>query len=311
MGGLRVEEWKRYGHHRLYIKTEAGEAVGWVDLKRSTFELEREDLRSEFELVLREHGVGYLADGGGVLVSADRRVYRPVVTEDPMGLHQWDQPSDTRPAAVDQPETPWTDLALNQPGQPIRTLANSHRNSAPVRTIIARLLKVHTDELAYRVGAESEEATGKQLTHLPAGWHTLHSVPVGSHGSDIDHVVIGPGGAFTINTKHHPKSSVWVGGDTFLVNGVRQPYVRNARFEARRTERLLSGTAGFVVPTTGVIAVVGAIKGFKVKEQPHGGTVHVVARRVLTRWLTERPTRLDATEVENLYAVARKSTTWT
>ena len=309
MSGLKVVEWKRYGQHRLYVKTESGEDVGWVDLKSSEFVLDKEDLRSEFELALREQGVGYLSDGGRALVTADRRVCRPLVTADPIGLHQWDQPSGGS-TTVEQPEEPWTDLARNQPGQGIRSLARSHRDRAPIRTAVARLFNVHTDERAYRVGADGEEATGKQLAHLPTGWHVLHAVPVGCHGSDIDHVVIGPGGVFTVNTKHHPNSSVWVAGDTFLVNGVRQPYVRNARFEAKRTERLLSARAGFPAPTTGVIAVVGAIKGFKVKEQPQGGTVHVVTRGWLLRWLTEHPTQLDASEVEGLYAFARRSTTW-
>jgi Nuclease-related domain len=311
MSGLRVVEWKRHGLHRLYVKTEAGEDVGWVDLKSSQFGLEREDLRSEFESALREQGIGYLSDGGRVLVTTDRRVRRPTVTADPMGLHQWDQQPDDCAPEVDPQEPPWTDLARNEPGQGIRSLARAHRSAAPLRTTVARLLKMHNDERAYRVGVDGEEETGEQLARLAAGWCILHSVPVGSHGSDIDHVVIGPGGVFTINTKHHPNSSVWVAGETFLVNGARQPYVRNARFEARRTERLLSERAGFSVPTTGVIAVVGANKGLKVKEQPQGGTVHVVERGLLTRWLTERPTRLDASEIERLYAFARKSTTWT
>jgi hypothetical protein len=311
MSGLQVEEWKRYGYHRLYLKTETGEAVGWVDLRSSRFQLDREDLRTEFELALREYGVGHLSDNARVLVPAERRVRRPVVTADPMGLHQWDQPPADGPIEVDHPVQPWTDLALNKPGQGIRTLAKTHRNAAPVRTTVARLFNLHTDERAYRVGADGEEATGRQLAHLPPGWHALHSVPVGSHGSDIDHVVIGPGGVFTINTKNHPNSSVWVAGDTFLVNGVRQSYIRNSRFEARRTERLLSDRTGTAVPTTGIIAVVGADKGFKVKEQPRGGAVHVVARRLLNRWLTDHPTRLEAGEIESLYAHARRSTTWT
>jgi hypothetical protein len=310
MSGLKVVEWRRDGHHRLSVKTEAGEEVGWVDLESSAFRLDREDLRSEFEAALRDHGVDRLSDGRQILFSADRRVSRPVVTADPIGLHQWDQKTVDLATSVDRPERPWTDLALNKPGQGIRTLAKSHRSAAPVRTTFARLFNVHTDERAYRLGADGEEAIGDQLARLPAGWRALHSVPVGCHGADIDHVVIGPGGVFAIDTKHHPSSSVWVAGDIFLVNGVRQPYVRNTRVEARRTERLLSGIAGFSVPTTGVVAVVGATRGFKVKEQPHCGSVHVVTRRGLTPWLTERPTWLDAWEIDCVYAYARRSTTW-
>ena len=86
-------------------------------------------------------------------------------------------------------------------------------------------------------------------------------MPVGERGADIDHVVIGPGGVFTINTKHHPKAAIWVGGETFMVNGGRVPYIRNSRFEAKRASRMLSEHVGFPVPLTGLIAVVGRVAG--------------------------------------------------
>ena len=247
--------------------------------------------------------------GDRVLASADRRVNRATVAADPIGLHQWDEPA--KPSvAVSQLERPWTDLALNRPGEGIRSLAKAHRNAAPLSAGIARLFNLHTYERAYRIGADGEVATGKVLARLPSGWKVLHSVPVGSRGSDIDHVVIGPGGVFTVNTKHHPNSSVWVAGETFLVNGTRQPYVRNSCFEAKRAARLLTGLSGFSVPVTGVVAVVGAHEGFKVKEQPRGGLVHVVARRNLAHWLTERPNLLGGWEIDCLFAHARRSTTW-
>ena len=309
MTRLKVVEWKKYGQHRLYLKTQSGEDVGWIDLKSSRFELLRDDLRSEFELALREQAAAYVLKGDRVLISSDRRVSRPTVAADPIGLHQWDEPAE-HSASAEQPERPWTDLALNRPGNGIRTLARAHRSTAPLSTGIARLFNIHTDERAYRIGADGEVATGKVLARLPGGWKVLHSVPVGSHGSDIDHVVIGPGGVFTINTKHHPNSSVWVAGETFLVNGVRRPYVRNSCFEAKRAVRLLTGLSGFSVPVTGVIAVVGAHEGFKVKEQPQGGLVHVVARRNLAHWLTERPSCLSGWEIDCLFAHARRSTTW-
>jgi hypothetical protein len=309
MTRLKVVEWKRYGNHRLYVKTEAGQDVGWVDLNSSKFGLDREDLRPEFELALREHAVGYLIEGDEVLVSGDRRVCRPNVAGDPMGMHQWDDRSTPLPQ-LKQLEQPWTDLALNTPGQGIRTLAKAHRDAAPFRTGVARLFNVHTDERAYRVGADGEEATAKQLARLPREWYALHSVPVGSHGSDIDHVVIGPGGVFTINTKHHPRSTVWVAGETFLINGRRQPYVRDSRFEVKRAMRLLANATGSPVPVVGVIAVVGAHEGFKVKEQPKGGTVHVVSRKELAGWLMQRPVRFNTVEIGCIYDHARRSTTW-
>ena len=65
-------------------------------------------------------------------------------------------------------------------------------------------------------------------------WTVLHSVPVGRGESDIDHVVIGPPGVFTINTKFSPGKDVWVAGRGMYVGGAKQHYVVNALYEARR-----------------------------------------------------------------------------
>jgi hypothetical protein len=47
-----------------------------------------------------------------------------------------------------------------------------------------------------------------RLPRLADQWRVRHAVPIGDKGSDIDHVVIGPGGVFTINAKHHPDSAI-------------------------------------------------------------------------------------------------------
>jgi hypothetical protein len=50
-------------------------------------------------------------------------------------------------------------------------------------------------------GASGEEEIGRLLEGLGAGWLALHDVDTGR--GNIDHVVIGPGGLFTIETKSH------------------------------------------------------------------------------------------------------------
>ena len=87
---------------------------------------------------------------------------------------------------------------------------------------------------AWRVGAEGEEEVARRLGRLSEGWRVLHSIPVGEKGSDIDHVVIGPPGVFTLNTKNHIRSNVWVTETTFMVNGQKREYFRNSRHEAKR-----------------------------------------------------------------------------
>jgi hypothetical protein len=48
-------------------------------------------------------------------------------------------------------------------------------------------------------GAEGERKVGAILENLGPDWHVLHGVWLGQ--GDIDHVLVGPGGTFTIETK--------------------------------------------------------------------------------------------------------------
>lgn len=150
----------------------------------------------------------------------------------------------------------------------------------------------------------------RRLARLGDGWRVLHAVPVGDQGSDIDHVVIGPAGVFTINVKHHPQANVWVRGDTVKVNGYNQPYVRNSRHEALRARMLLSAAAGFDVEVHGIVAVMGAQRGFIVKEQPRDRIVAVVARKQLVGYLRARPPVVGAEVTTRVYDVARHLATW-
>ena len=91
-----------------------------------------------------------------------------------------------------------------------REQAIALKHAAPVRTLPVSVLKVHTDERAWRIGAEGAEKVAARLAKFvkkDPRWRSLHAIPVGENGSDIDHLVIGPGGTFTLNSKHHPRGS--------------------------------------------------------------------------------------------------------
>lgn len=175
---------------------------------------------------------------------------------------------------------------------------------------LGRLVGARTEERAWRIGAAGERLVGEQLGKLTARdprWTVLHAVEVGTRGSDIDHVVIGPGGVFTLNTKHHPGARIWVGGNTFMVDGSRVPYVRNSRHEAARAGRLLALATGVDVTVRPVIVPVRA-QDVVVKEQP--ADVAVVPRGELRRWLRRQPTVLDDATVAVVAAAAGRSATW-
>jgi hypothetical protein len=187
-----------------------------------------------------------------------------------------------------------------------------HKKAAPVRTFVSRLLGAPSEDRSLRAGSDGEEQVAHQLAKLPAGWHVFHSLPAGSgsHASDVDHVVVGPGGVFIMSTRHHPGATIWVDGDTFLVNGTRHPYVRDARYEAVRSTRALTELAGFAVPAIGVVAVVGAHEGLTVRAQPVDGAVHVVPRRNLVNWLVGHRMIFSEDQVALVADAARNSSAW-
>ncbi len=180
-----------------------------------------------------------------------------------------------------------------------------------MRTLLARLLGVHTEERAWRIGADGEEKVAAVLTGLSRKdprWRFLHAIPVGTRGADIDHLVIGPGGVFSLNAKHHPGAKIWAAGSVFMVNGQRRPYLRNSRHEAARAGALLTAACSFRVPVVGLVVPVGAA-GLVVKELDDD--VHVVNRRRLATWLRNRDETMSETAMAAVHEAASRSTTWT
>ena len=102
------------------------------------------------------------------------------------------------------------------------------------------------EAMSWRIGADGEREIGLELGFLPSGWTVLHSIPVGTRGADIDHLVIGPGGVFVLNTKTHRGANVrvgthvvWVGADSD-----RQPYQRDLQHRVDQVQRVLAPELG-------------------------------------------------------------------
>jgi len=72
-------------------------------------------------------------------------------------------------------------------------------------------------------------------------WSVFHDIQIDARGRNVDHLVIGPGGVFCLNAKNLA-GRVWVGGNTFLVNGCRTDY------SMRRAERRSSLAPDSEVP---------------------------------------------------------------
>ena len=315
---------RMHDQHRLSAQTGICEEDGWCNLKNRGQVLEHEDLRSNFELVLAQHGIEWPRTSAepdlAVTVPTERPVadHTPFIPAPPRGPvavpDVFAAPSALSPlvskAAPSRGGTSRVVLTSNSTSQGLKSQPIVQKKAAPVRSFVSRLLGAPAEDRPFRAGADGEEQVEHQLSKLPNGWHVLHSLPAGSRSSDVDHVVVGPGGVFTVSAKHHPGATVWVDGDTFLVNETKHPYVRDARHVAVRATRSLTELSGFAVPAIAVIAVVGAHQGLTLKSQPADGAVHVVPRRNLVNWLVSRRPLLAPDQVEVVSERARHSCAW-
>lgn len=291
--GFTETRWRRYGKDRVYLRSADGVDLGYVDLVgKAVFPAEPQHEVALVECLARwgaESSTEQVAEGAVVEVAHDKTAD---ATEVP----------DQAPA----PRAP-RDLVENWAGAAARAKRDEINAEAPVRNLVARVLGVRTEERSWRVGAKGEEKVAEQLAKLGEGWHRIHAVPVGENDSDIDHVVIGPAGVFTLNAKRHPGARAWVADRVVMVNGSKTDYLRNSRFEGTRASKLLTAACGFEVTAKPVIVFVD-LDDITVKSMPTD--VYVTNRRRLVKWFKSLPTALEPDMVEQIFGVARLSNTW-
>lgn len=149
---------------------------------------------------------------------------------------------------------------------------------------------------AWRVGDEGEGKTEAALSKWPREFVVLHDRRVPGSRANIDHIVIGPSGVFTIETKNSSAKRVSISGDTLLLDG------RN------KTQ--------FIDQALGQAAVVSGALGAEVEpllcihgpELPRGKSirrVRIVGPRGLLRVL-QASSSLDTAEVSRLEAIAER-----
>jgi hypothetical protein len=113
------------------------------------------------------------------------------------------------------------------------------------------------DARAWRRGAAGERRTARLLGPLERqGWVVLHDLAVPESRANIDHLVIGPGGVFVIDSKQYrgrlqldPSGRLWHGRYPLA------PTLRAVSFEADRAALVLPDPDLVVVP---IVAVHGA-----------------------------------------------------
>ncbi len=196
-------------------------------------------------------------------------------------------------------------LVGRQAGGSAASKAAELRRASPLRTTLARVLGVHTDERAWRRGATGERVTAWWLGRLPDGWHLLNDIPVGERGANIDHLIVGPAGVFTVNAKNLT-GKVWVTPNEIRHNGHRTDYLRKAKYEASRAATLLAASVGAPVTVRPVVAILAdewTVRG-------SSDEVFVGPPRGVKDWLRRLPPVLSGPQVTVIAAVAAKPATW-
>lgn len=185
-----------------------------------------------------------------------------------------------------QPPTPWLYTAV----------------AAAACTLAGwRLWRLRPRLQQLRQGIDGERAVGQFLERLrEQGYQVFHDVP--GTGFNIDHVCIGPGGAFTIETKTWSKpvkgdARVLHDGERLTIAGItpeRDP-LQQARAQAHWLTRLIEDSAGRRIPTQPVVV----FPGWFVEAAPGAQrAVWVMEPKGLPAFLANEPNRLTPEDVK-------------
>jgi Nuclease-related domain len=157
------------------------------------------------------------------------------------------------------------------------------------------------DAIAWRRGAAGERRTARLLEPLERhGWAVLHDLALPGSAANIDHLAIGPGGVFAIDSKQYRgRLQLDAVGKLWHSRHPLAPTVRTASWEADQAAQVLPDPGMAVVP---IVAVHGA-------QVPWGKVVvdgvRVVTARRLPCMLCQLPVVLGPERVAWLADQAR------
>jgi hypothetical protein len=162
-----------------------------------------------------------------------------------------------------------------------------------------RFFRVKREWEALRLGRDGEREVGQKLEALRKdGYEVFHDI-IGD-GFNIDHVVIGPAGLFTVETKTHRKRTgnplVIFDGNKVLIDGLepdRNPVVQ-AKAQASWLRELLSESTGHKYDVRPVIVYPG---WFVDDKHPGKKTIWVINPKGLPSFLDHEPVQLSPEDV--------------
>jgi hypothetical protein len=148
---------------------------------------------------------------------------------------------------------------------------------------------------AWRIGAEGERLTARALQELPASYRVQHDLAMPGSKANIDHVVTGPTGVFTVETKNY-KSGVTITNGRVFGSGRSLDHVVQ---QARRQAAVIAAKTGTAV--TPIVCVHGGrvtIKGRS--QQPIVDGVRFCSGRRLCEIISNHPAALSEGDIREI-----------
>lgn len=166
---------------------------------------------------------------------------------------------------------------------------------------IRPLLKERANFLLGRMG---EVYVGQNLELLrEKGFKVLHDVP--GEGFNVDHILIGPKGIFTIETKMRRKAAkasttIAYNGKTISMGGIRMDPdpLRQAKGQARWLKDLLKKQTQKDFAVRPVVL----FPGWYVESAPHGADAWVLNPKALPAFIDHQQDTMTSADIESVYA---------
>lgn len=196
-------------------------------------------------------------------------------------------------------------LSARKPGQSAREKADSIASKNRGRRLLSKLSlgRYRPPDYSWRVGADAEEAVGRELAKLPPGWFVRHDVMIGGRWN-VDHVVVGPPGVFLFDTKFR-SGVVKTTREGIRLNGRATDMTEKVQAQAREVSARLRDAAGTRQWVQPVIVFDNDVLG---SSQPD--RVHVVGLTDVVRYLMNLPPMLDTGSVARLGRALLGDSTW-
>ena len=167
---------------------------------------------------------------------------------------------------------------------------------------VVKIKRVKKDIKNRRLGRDGELVVGQHLEALrEKGYHVFHDLI--DDGFNLDHIIIGPAGAFTVETKTWSKPEkgqaiIDFDGDTILINGnapERNPIVQ-AKAQKEWLQKLIFKTSGKKVSVRAVVVYPGWFIRTKKKENE----VWVLEPKALSKYLKNEKQVFSIKDVDEI-----------